>query len=203
MKQAKGWRRFYDRGLHPCETRVPFHPTWRSRSLIAPKGNPGSTRQKPRGNPWKRQGDRSDGRQEIRPPKSPIRLEPWISGRAPALHALRASHDPCLRCFPSVSPMRGGCSRIPSGALRTPFIQRQITISEIEAICKEIVSKSFFGRTAPALIAFAVVRERSGRPRPEPAAARRFLAAKQSRVSAARHIFRLQNVCKYAHDAIG
>ena len=52
----------------------------------------------PRGPRGKRQADRSDVRQEFaRLKQARTGFEPWTSGRAPALHASRVSHDPCLQ----------------------------------------------------------------------------------------------------------
>ena len=70
--------------------------------------------------------------------KSPIRLEPLASGRAPALHASGVSHESLpLNLVPSVSPVRGGCGRFPSGALRTPSSSEGINIPEFRTTVKD------------------------------------------------------------------
>ena len=77
----------------------------------------------PRG---KRQADRSDVRQEntrLKKARSGVELKPC--GRAPALHALRVSHDPCLlRLIPSLSPNPRRMRPLSVGHVTTPFIQR-------------------------------------------------------------------------------
>jgi hypothetical protein len=126
FRESKGWRHFYDRGFRPCETlAAPFPSDLSAASLIAREhgGNLAAL-----GSPGYEPGteEREKTGRSIRCParmrpleKSPIRLEPLASGRAPALHASRVSHDPCLRYLsPSVSRVRGGCGRFPSGAFR-------------------------------------------------------------------------------------
>jgi hypothetical protein len=204
LKEVKGWRRFdretLGRHLRRLGGREPNCAKRESRLSTDPSGQ----EPRDRGAAGRRQADRSDVRQECVHLRARSGFEPLEKRTGASPSCLNSiSRTPAFDPYPFGFAMQGGCGRFQSSALRTSFIQRQITTSDIQTICKEIVSESFFGRTARALIAFAVVRERSGRPRPEPAAARRFLAAEQSRVSAARHISRLQNVCKYAHDAIG
>jgi hypothetical protein len=104
MKQVKGWPHFK---IADCvlvrRLRRRFRPTWRPRaSLRANRGNPGGHGASRVMNPGteergKRQGNRSDVRQEyVRSKKSPNRFRAFESGRAPALHASRVSHNACL-----------------------------------------------------------------------------------------------------------
>ena len=94
MKQVKGWRHF-DRGTLGRH----FRPTWRPREPhCAKKGTLHGPKARGLG---KRQADRSDVRQEIRPLKrARTGFRAYTSGRAPALHCLRVSHDPCLQAYP-------------------------------------------------------------------------------------------------------
>ena len=115
-------------GLAPFRSRnvldaISARPT--AASLIArrenpPRANPGS---KPEDQgPGKRQADRSDVRQEIRPQKSPNRFRSLYK-RTGVSHSLPqgVSHDPCLQVLSlRFRRLRGECSRFPSGALRAP-----------------------------------------------------------------------------------
>jgi hypothetical protein len=106
----------------------PFGPTCRPRSLTSAKKG---TMALPSGHePGARERTEKDRPIDPMPGrnasarKSPIRLEPLASGRAPALHASGVSHNPRLQTYPFSSPMQGWCGRFSSGALRTPFNQR-------------------------------------------------------------------------------
>ena len=61
-KEVKGWRRFHDRGRLGVVC-----PTWRPRSLMSAKREPGvhGAQVSPTEDPRKRQADRSDVRQEF------------------------------------------------------------------------------------------------------------------------------------------
>jgi hypothetical protein len=83
----------------------------------------------------------------IRPlKKSPIRLEPLASGRAPALHCL-GSVSQCLSSslIPSVSPCEAEAPAF-CRARSAPFILRLIIVSMIQIYCKEIFVKSLSER---------------------------------------------------------
>jgi hypothetical protein len=74
--------------------------------------------------------------------KSPIRGQAFESadGRQPFM-PLECLTTPAFDTYPFGFAMRGGCGRFPSGALRAPFIQRWIIISEIPTSCKENAPK--------------------------------------------------------------
>jgi hypothetical protein len=90
-------------GLAPFRSRdawTPFAPTSRPRACLGEKRESSNPRRIPRvvspGTPRKRQGDRSDVRQEcVRLKRARSGSGLWISARAPALHALRVSLE-CL-----------------------------------------------------------------------------------------------------------
>jgi hypothetical protein len=89
FEQGEGLAPFHDRGRLARH----FVRPWRPRSLMSAKGNRASTQPKPRG-AGKRQADRSDVRQEIRPQKSPNRFRAFgqADGRQPFMP--RVSHEP-------------------------------------------------------------------------------------------------------------
>ena len=90
--------------------------TWRPRSLIAREEERGVRGASPGHEPGDcgprgKDGaiDPTSGKNTPASQEARTGFEPKPSGRAPALHALRVSHDACLfSLFPSVSPMRGG-----------------------------------------------------------------------------------------------
>jgi hypothetical protein len=92
----------------------------------------------------KRQGDRSDVRQEL----SSLRKEPdparaFASGRAPALHARECLTTPVL-AIPSISPMRGGMRPLSVGRLSGAFHPAMDDYHPIILLfCQEISQKNF------------------------------------------------------------
>ncbi len=75
--------------------------------------------------PRKRQADRSDVRQEyvrLKEPEPVFELNP--SGRAPALHASRVSHDPCLQNLSLRFAHARRMRPLFVGRVTTPLIQR-------------------------------------------------------------------------------
>ncbi len=150
FKQVKGWRHFFDRGWRLCETRGRgFRPTPRPRSLVAPEGEP----QRPR-----IPGVMSPGTEDPRiktgrsircaAKNAPLEMSPircrafQADGRQPFMPANISQPLPLI-LIPSVAPMRGGCGRFPSGALRAPFTQRKFILARFRYYVKKIQQKGF------------------------------------------------------------
>jgi hypothetical protein len=99
LKQVKGWRHFDIADCVLVRRLDAACADLSAASLIGREGIPGASPVMRLGKRThgKRQADRSDVRQELRPLKEPDPVSGlWISGRAPALRASRVSHDPCL-----------------------------------------------------------------------------------------------------------
>jgi hypothetical protein len=124
-----------------------FRPTCRPRASLrekreplGPRSIPGSSARGPK-TPRKRQGDRSDVRQEYVRLKEPDPARAFASGRAPALHALRVSHNACLmNHIPSVRHARRKRPLF-VGPIEASFIQRRITLPELRVSVKEFQKK--------------------------------------------------------------
>ena len=151
MEQVKGWRRF-----KIADAWAPFSPTCRPRSLAAREREPGragervmSTRT---GTLRKREADRSDVRQEyVRLERARTGFELKASGRAPALHALRVSHDPCLRDLSlRFSPCEADAAAF-VGRVESAFHPATDERSVIQICCKGFSSKSFSEVAAPTM----------------------------------------------------
>ena len=142
-------------GAFSCRGRSgALRPTCRPRSLMSAKKGSAVHGQKPE-DARKRQADRSDVRQRIRPlHQARTGFGPMDKRTGASPSCLRVSHNPCLRYLSlRFRRLRGGCGRFPSGALRTPFIQRPTTYSIAQDFCKENSTNSVTGKAALALIA--------------------------------------------------
>jgi hypothetical protein len=92
----------------------------------------------------KRQADRSDVRQKYVRLKKPDPARAFgADGRQPFMPLKSISRSLPLRLVPSVSPVRGGCGRLPSGALRAPlrapFTQRWIIVARFRPRVKYLL----------------------------------------------------------------
>ena len=85
--------------------------------------------------------------------RKPEPVSSSCSGRAPALHALRVSHDACFSAFSlRFRPCEAVSGRCPSDASRAPFLQRQITMPHFGLFVKRI-RQMVSHKSAAALIA--------------------------------------------------
>ena len=120
-----------------------------------PAAEPMSARREPRvhGSPGHEPGDQNllekTGR-SIRcparnlPAKEPEPVSSPMDKRTGASPSCREClTTPAFRCFPSVLPMRCECGRLPSGALRTPFIQQRIIIARFRPSVRKCHGKFF------------------------------------------------------------
>ena len=131
-------------GLAPFPSRIawaPFAPTCRPRGLRRQKGTRRPTDQsrvmRPgTEDPWKKTGRSIRCPARMRPlQKSPIRLEPLASGRAPALHACECLTMPVFEPIPFGLPPEADAAAL-SGAFRAPFIQQWIIITRVPTLCQ-------------------------------------------------------------------
>ena len=128
-----------------------FRPTCRPRSLTAKRKPPRPRSQRSR-DVRKKTGRSIRCAARMRPlEKSPNRFRALASGQAPALHALRLSHNPCLETYPfdfaCARPMRP----LSVGRLENAFHQAKHHPIIVPISCKEISSKFFSQKTASAL----------------------------------------------------
>jgi hypothetical protein len=156
FRQAKGWRHFNIAGCVLGRRLRHFRPTWRPRAPREP-GTLASTDQSPGREPG---GPRIHGKDRAIDPmsgKKYARLKrarsgsSLASGRAPALHALRVSHDPCLCVLSLRFAMRSECGRFPSGALRAPFIQRWLIMAIFRLRVKKFPQNVFSQKVGKAV----------------------------------------------------
>ena len=154
-RQAKGWRHFYDRRWRLVRrTGALSVRTWRPRSLIAREEERGVRGASPGHEPGDcgprgKDGaiDPTSGKNTPASQEARTGFEPKPSGRAPALHALRVSHDACLfSLFPSVSPMRGGKRPLSVGRVESAFPPATNHYATLRLICKENSTNGFSQR---------------------------------------------------------
>ena len=95
MKQVKGWRHFDRERLDAVSADLAAVSLCAKKGILGPRAR----------GPGKRQGDRSDVRQEyVRLKRARSGLEPLPSGRAPALHACECLTMPAFESYPFSSP---------------------------------------------------------------------------------------------------